>query len=201
MNGQNIQDRFDVLVDGLSELGASEKLELANRIYRRVVNVRLWEEFRATTTVVPASNSVTLPADFKAFADNETGLGTPYKHVLWQGTTVHPIVRMAERKKFSSFTYYNKATGKLVTPNALEGKSLDLDYYKTYTALTISSSPVFQAEHHDILPYLMAVEHYAIDQSERGRSKAGEYQAAADEILENMEYDDSQLKDSWIEHA
>lgn len=205
MNGQQIINLFDTLTDGLSELSAANKLELANRKYRKLVNERDWEDIRTTATYTIASNAIVLASDFKKFVPAEEGQYAEYKNVFYIGTTPHPILRMAERKKFPNFSYFNPSlgtNGHIITPTSLNGQLAEYDYYKSVSPLTVSTSPVFtNSDYHEIIAYMMAVEHYSIDQSEFHRSQSNKYQETVDSMLEDMEYDDNQLKESALNHA
>lgn len=205
MNGQNIIDLFDVLTDGLSELSAANKLALANRKYKKLANERDWEDLRTSASPTIASGYFDLASDFRKFVPNEEGQRAEYKNVFYIGTTPHPIVRMAERMKFSGLPYYDPSLGsygRVVTPSNLNGQTATYDYFKKVTDLTTSTSPVFRnTDNHAIIAYMMAVEHYSIDQSESGRSKEEQYQATVEDMLEDMEYDDNKLKEAGVDHA
>lgn len=204
MTGQNILDLFDTLTDGLSELSADGKLALANRKYKEVANERDWEWLRTTATKTIASGEIALESNFKKFVPNEYGQEAPYKWVFYIGQSVYPILRLAERKRFDSYAYYDQANSKIVLPDNFNknGESAEYDYFRSVDDLTTATSPLIDNEdYHAVIAYLMAVEHYDIDQTEAGRSKRAEYQNTADNIMENMEYDDNQLKEAGLNYA
>lgn len=205
MTGQQIIDLFDVLTDGLSELSAANKLSLVNRKYKKLANERDWEDLRTTASVAIASGSFDLASDFKKFVPNEEGIRAEYKNVFYIATTPHPIVRMAERMKFNNLSYYDPSLGsygRVVTPAVLDGDTAIYDYFKSVSDLTTGTSPVFRnGDNHSVIAYMMAVEHYSIDQSENGRTKEGQYQNTVEDMLEDMEYDDNKLKEAGINHA
>lgn len=205
MNGQALIDLFDVLTDGLSELTAVQKLALANRKYKKVVSERDWDDIRTTATYTIASNAIVLASDFKKFVPAEEGLPADYKNVFYIGTNPNAILRMAERKKFNNRSYFDPSlgtNGHIITPDSIEGDLAEYDYFKTVSDLTTSTSPVFiNTDHHSIVSYMMAVEHYSIDQSESGRTKENQYSQTAQDMLDDMEYDDNKLKESGIDHA
>lgn len=203
MNGQEIIDLFDTLTDGLSELSAANKLALANRKYKKLANERDWEDLRTSASPTISSGEFALAADFKKFADNREGQAAPYKHVFYIGTTPHPIMSFAERKRFNSYAYHDPAGDKVVLPNGdKNGETAEYDYFKSVSDLAVGTSPVFRNEdHHSVIAYMMAIEHYHIDQSEAGRGKEAQYQEVVDEMLEDMEYEDSQLKEASVDYA
>lgn len=201
MDGQEIIDLFDTLTDGLSELSAANKLALANRKYKKLANERDWEDLRTTASATITNGEIALAADFKKFVPAEEGYSAPFKNVFYIGTTPHPILRIAERRKFPNYTYYDPAQGKLITPASLVG-AVNYDYFKSVEDLTTATEPLFRnSDNHSIIAYMMAIEHYAIDQTENGRDKVKEYQLVVDDMLEDMEYDDNQLKEASVDHA
>lgn len=205
MNGQALIDLFDILTDGLSELTAANKLALANRKYKKLANEREWEDLRTSATYTIASNQIVLPQYFNKFVPNDTFEEEGFAHVFFIGTTPHPIMRFAERKRFSNLSYFDPSLGtygKIITPSSLEGQLAEYDYYRKVADLTVSTSPLFRnSDNHSIIAYMMAVEHYSIDQSENGRSKEEQYQNTVDEMMEDMEYDDSKAKEAGAPYA
>lgn len=204
MIGSEIISLFDTLTDGLSELSDDQKLALANRKYKKVANERDWEWLRKTTTATITSGEITLAADFKKFAPNEYGQDAEYKNVFYIDKSVYPIIRSAERKRFDTFSYYDQANSKIVCPDNFgkNGQTAEYDYFRTVDDLTTATSPLIDnTDYHSIISYMMAIEHYSIDQSENGRSKETQYQATVDEMMEDMEYDDNQLKEAGLNYA
>lgn len=205
MNGQALIDLFDTLTDGLSELTAAGKLALANRKYKKLANERDWEDLRTSASYTIASGAIVLASDFKKFVPNEQGDEAEYKNVFYVGTTPYPIMRMEERRKFAGLPYFNPSLGSkghIICPTNMNGMAAEYDYFKSVSDLTTSTSPVFRnSDHHAIIAYMMAVEHYSIDQSEGGNTKEEQYQSTVEDMMEDMEYDDSQLKEAGTPHA
>lgn len=203
MNGQAIIDLFDTLTDGLSELTEANKIALLNRKYKDLINKRDWEELRTSTTASISSGAFSLAADFKKFTPNEhEGETSGFKHLFYIDQTPHPIIRFAERRRFTDYAYHDIENDRVVTPTSLNGYTASYDYFKTVSDLTTATSPVFSnSDYHKAIAYLMAIEHYSIDQTEAGRSKAQDYLITVEDIIADMEYDDTQLKESGLEYA
>lgn len=206
MNGQNIIDEFDKLTDEMSELTAAQKLALANTKYRHVANDRDWEWLRNEGSVTIASSEIDLSGlspSFRNFAENNN---TKYRFGFWIGTrnsaSFYEIINMQDRWGRPDLSYFDLANSKIVLADGLNlnGQAAKFDYFARTTALAVGTSPVFNSDYHQIIPYLMAAEHYDIDQTEASRSKKDEYNALADDILENMQYEDDQFKENWLTH-
>lgn len=202
-NGQQIIDEFDKLTDDMSELSAAQKLALAEAKYRDVLNDREWEFLRTEGSAVVASNEIAVAADFKNFAENNN---TKYRFGFWIGTrnsaSFYPITNMQDRWGRADLSYFDARNRKIVLAEGLQlnGQTASFDYFYKPDALTVGTEPIFNGDYHKIIPYLMAAEHYLIDHTERGRSQKEDYAALAQEVLEDMQYDDDQLKENWLTH-
>ena len=194
---------FDTLTDDLSELSQDNKLALFNRKYKKWQNIRNWESMRKTASVAISGGEIVCPDDFKAFIDLEDGDSRPYNHGFYIDNAFYPIARMSERRRFPDMCYFDPVNKKIIIPstNNISGTA-DFDYYSTPADLALGDTITApDARYHDYFAYEMAVEHYSIDQTEAGRTKVEEYQATAEEMVEDMEYEDNQLKESWNNYA
>lgn len=197
MTGQNIIDDFDKWTDDMSELSATQKLALANSKYRDVLNDRDWEFLRQVASVTIASGEIAVPADFRNFAENNN---VGHRFGFWIGDSYYPIVNMMDRRTHTAFSYYDQANSKIVLAEglSLNGQTASFDYFYRPDDLAVDTSPVFNSNYHKVLSYLMASEHYLIDHTEKGRSQKTEYEEKAQDVLEDMQYEDDQLKEDWI---
>ena len=204
MNTQAIIDDFDKLTDDMSELSADQKLALADDKYRDVLNDREWEFLRSTASVVVANGEIALPDDFKKLVENPD---TRYRYGFWIGAlnsaSFYPVVNMMERRTRTDLSYFDARNRKIVLADglsSLNGQTASFDYFYKPDTLALDTEPVFDGDYHKIVPYLMAGEHYLIDQTENGRSQKEKYDALAQDVLEDMQYDDDQLKEDWLTH-
>ena len=197
MDTQTIIDEFDKLTDEMSELSAQQKLDLAENKYRTLLNDREWEFLRQTATVTIASGEIAMPADFKSFAEN---IDTDYRYGFWIGDSFYPVVNMQNRRTHTAFSYYDKVNNKIVLADGLDlnGQSASFDYLYRPAELTLATEPVFDEDFHKIIPYLMAVEHDLIDKTEKGRSYVSEFAELAQNVKEDMIYQDDQYKEDWL---
>ena len=198
-NTQEIIDEFDKLTDDMSELSTAQKLALAERKYRDVLNDRDWEFLRSTATVTIASGEIAIPSDFRNFAENNK---TKYRFGFWIGDSFYPVVNMQERRTRTDLSYYDARNSKIVLADglSLNGQSASFDYFYKPDALTVGTAPVFRSDFRKIISYMMATEHYLIDHTEKGRSQREEYKELAQDVLEDMQYEDDQLKEDWLTH-
>ena len=197
MTGQVILDEYDKLTDDMSELSPEQKLVLANQKYHKVINDRDWEWLRKTQSVAIASGEIVVPTDFRNFAENNH---TSYRFGFWIDESFYPIVNMQDRRTFTSFSYYDSGARVIVLAEGLnlDGQTAEFDYFHIPADLTVNTSPVFRDSFHKILPYLMAVEHDLIDKTEKNRAYSQEFADMAQNVLEDMEYEDDQLKENWL---
>lgn len=197
MTGQEIIDEFDKLTDEMSELSATQKLALANAKYDDVNNDRDWQYLRKSASVTVTAGEIALPADFRNFAENNK---TKYRFGFWIGTSFYPIVNMQDRRVHHSMSYYDKVNSKIVLDSglSLNGQTAEFDYYHVPTALAVGTSPIFRASYHKIIPYLMATEHYPIDHTEGGRSQREVYLGLAEDVKEDLVYEDDQAQEDWL---
>ena len=196
---QEIIDEFDTLTDEMSELSATQKLTLAERKYRDVLNDRDWEFLRTTATVPVANSLIAVPADFRNFAENND---TRYRFGFWIGDSFYPVVNMQDRRTNTDKSYYDARNSQIVLADglSLDGQSASFDYFYNPEALTVETAPVFRSDFRKVISYKMAMEHYLIDHTERGRSNKDDYMALAEAVMEDMQYEDDQLKEDWLTH-
>jgi hypothetical protein len=183
---------FDTLTDNLSELGSDAKLALFNRKYRLWQNIRDWELLRKEASVAVSAGYIQCPTDFKNFVDLEEGKERPYNHGFYIGANFYPIIRLSERKRFPDMCYFDPVTKRIMIPSSLSlSGTATFDYYHTPDDLVLGAT----------IAYMMAIEHYSIDQSEQGRTKEVQYTIESEKYIEDMEYEDNQLKESWLNYA
>jgi hypothetical protein len=203
MTGQQIIDDFDKLTDEMSELSAAQKLALAENKYRDVLNDRDWEFLRKVASVTIASSEVDLSGlsdSFRNFAENDKEK-TGHRFGFWIGTSFYPVVNMQDRRTHDAMSYFDLANTKIVLPSglsSLNGSTASVDYFYKPAALAVGTSPIFNSDYHKVISYLMAGEHYLIDQTEAGRNQKQVYDSLAQDVLEDMQYEDDQYKEDWI---
>ena len=196
LNGQQIIDEFDKNTDEMSELSADQKLELADAKYRDVLNDRDWEFLRKAASVVVASGEIAVPADFRNFAENND---TSHRFGFWIGTSFYPVISLQDRRTHTALSYYDTANSKIVLADglSLDGQTASFDYFYKPDALTVSTEPVFNGDYHKVISYKMSAEHYPIDQTEDSRNQNQTWEDKAEDVMEDMVWEDDQLKEDW----
>lgn len=202
MTTSEIIEIFNTYTDDLSLLTDTQKLALLNRKYNKLCRERYWHWLVTSGSASIASGEFDLPSDFRAFVRQEDKKGIPdtYRYVFWIGDNYYPIVNTYQRRSYgTSVARYDKSNNKVVTNQpSLNGETAEFDYYFQQADLTDGDEPIFDEDHHPILAYDMATDHYIIDQSEKARSYAAENRQLAEEIREIMEVEDIEAQEKWI---
>lgn len=203
MTTQDIITSFETYVDDTTELSSDQELTLANKIYRRVLNAKVWEFLKKEFIgVTDGTDSITLPADFMnmlenyGYTDNTIEQGGKYVFI---GTELIPykVVNWSDRKQYRNdkhICYIDIVAGVLkfpITPDA--GLDVSFDYIYRPADLTPSTSPIFPSDFHDIIYHGMAVDDYVIQQFDKARSYANENKAMYDNYLADLSSYNSKL--------
>lgn len=194
MTTQEIIDKFNLYFDDGSELSSDEELDLAEKVYRKVLDHKDWEflkkEYSGTTsTSVPY---IALPDDFKNITVNyDDEYGEPNQVVfVGPNNDIYRVIPFSQRRNYrdaDGYCYIDMRQNRLYfTKQPSEAKSVEFDYIYKPDALTTSTSPVWDDDHHDIIHHGMVVDAYSIDQTEKGRAYYAENMEAYNEILQRM---------------
>lgn len=199
MTGSEIIKNFELLVDDQSNLSSLESLDLANKIYRQVIEDRPWEWLKKNATGTVSSSAATVPSDFKYFVENYEDSDGVFKPVIFVGTDNQPyiVVPFSQRRDYRNmdgYAYYDAVNNTInfMTSDA-DSKSFEFDYIYQPGDLTTANSPVFPARFHNIIPIGMAVDFAPIDNMPKNRSYQQEFQIQYEELLTNMRYENSKL--------
>src|ERR1017187_10613767 len=215
MTGQQLIDKFEKYTGDTTELSTQDELDLLNKIYGDVCNDRPWEWLkqmaRDTITVTNGVATITPPADFSYFTENNqtTDIAQEPKNnaspkVIFVATATglynpYQIVNFSDRRQFYNmlgYAYYDTVNN-LITftvPPTETDLTYEFDYIFNPPALTLDTSPVFPALYHDILFHGMAVDDVIIQLFDRTHSYAKENQAGYDSMLLKLQYYNSQLQ-------
>lgn len=192
-----IIEKFNLYVDDSSELSSSEELDLANKIYKKVLNFKDWEFLKKahTDTMSTSVDYIALPADFRSIAINYELYDEPAQ-VIFVGTDYEPyrIIPFSNRRSYRNqkgYAYIDARQSRLYfTKQPDEAKSIEFDYIYKPDDLTLATSPVFSEDYHDIVYHGMVLDFYSIDMTPKGETYDSENQAAYVDYLEAMSEDD-----------
>ena len=201
MIAQDIISNFNTYTDDMSQLSAAQEYSLLNKKYREVCNWREWEFLRTAASVTIASNEIALPSDFKILAEDFTDHGHRggSRFMFWVGNIPYSIINMKDRRTHTTLSYIDVAGKKIVCQDLNISGDAEFDYLKRVTALTVDTSPIFDADFHEVLYHMMAIDHEIIDQSEKARSMRGEHNSAIKTYKEDMTYQYSQFEEDFVE--
>lgn len=194
--------KFELYVDDGTELSSQEELDLANKVYRKICNYRPWEFLKKTATGTISNNQISLPTDFKYVYSNYQSSDSNVSQetvtapkVIFVGTDLSPIrlVNFSDRRAYRSqdVAYIDPTDSKIKFTQTKTG-TYEFDYIKAPTELTLSTSPIFHEDFHDIIYLGMAVDDFAIQLFDKSRSYANENQAKFDSILKDLSYANAQ---------
>lgn len=203
MTKSEITDKAILYLDDSSELSTQEFSDLFDKCYRIVNSDRPWEGTKTAFTGTTTANVafVTLPTNFLYLTANQNSEDqSDYASgpVVFRGTsfTPYPVVSWSDRRQYTNQNraYVDFANSKLfftVTPTVAE--AVEYDYHSQKTALTSTQTPWFPAEYHDAIYHLMVADDFIIQQSDKAKSYRQENLKAAKDIMESMQYWNSQL--------
>jgi len=192
-----IISKFSLYVDDGTELSSAEELDLANKIYRVVCNFRPWEWLKAVSTNPIVNNAITLPSDFGYMSANNQSTDSSVNNealtapkVIFVGTNLTPVklINFSDRRQYQNknVAYINPTDSKIYFITTQTDSVAEFDYIKVPADLTLSTSPIFPAQFHDIIYHGMASDDYMIQQFDKARSYANENQAKYNSILKDM---------------
>ncbi len=198
MTTAEIISKFSLYVDDGTELSSQEELDLANKVYRKVCNFRPWEFLKETSTGSISNNQISLPTDFKYVYSNYQSTDptvsqetTTAPKVIFVGSDLNPIrlVNFSDRRTYRAddVAYIDPTDSKIKFTQSHSG-TYEFDYIKAPAALTLSTSPIFHEDFHDIIYLGMAVDDFAIQLFDKSRSYANENQVKFNDILKDLSY-------------
>ena len=215
MTGQEIIDKFHTYIDDQSELSTQEEIDLLNNIYQNVYRTRHWEwlkTVKAGTSFdgvdsVTGQAYITLPDDFLAFAENNNMTDNTYEvennaspkvvYIIANNTyQPYQIVNFSDRRKYfnkDGVAWHDSINKRLVfvqTPKA--STQYEFDYIAKPAPLTLSNSPIFDPDLHQILVHGMAIDHEIISLFDRAHSYAQENRAAYKGYLDQLAWENAE---------
>ncbi len=165
---------------------------------------RPWEFLKKTVSGSIQTDGITswitLPYDFRYFIENNektdnssTSYNNASPKVVFIGSNYTPIqiVNFSDRRQFrntSGFAYPDIVNQKLVFTWLPTETTYEFDYIYQWAELTLTSSPIFPADFHNMLYQLMAVDSVIINLFDRSHSYAAENQKGADKLFKALCY-------------
>ena len=192
-----IIEKFNLYTDDTSELSSSEELALAEKIYKKVLNFKDWEFLKKahTDTQSTTLEYIALPADFRSIAINYELYDEPAQ-VIFIGSNYQPykVIPFSNRRSYrdqDGYAYIDARQSRLYfTKQPSSADAIEFDYIYKPDALTLSTSPVFDADYHDMIYHGMVLDFYSIDMTPKGGIYDSENQESYVDYLEAMSEDD-----------
>jgi len=201
---------FELQVNDITELSASEELDLLQGEYQEICSKRPWNWLKAVGggAILSDSNGyyIAAPDDFAYFVINNTQTNnaaiidnnaSPKVIFLVNGSTYIPwqIINYSDRRQYvnrSGYAYLDPVAKQirfLATPPYM---TCEFDYIKVPALLALSDYPLIPGQFHDILIFAMATSNDILQLSPKATSYKKENEEEKQKILRNMEWMDSQ---------
>lgn len=196
MTIQQIIDLFHLLMDDTSDLSTSEELIIANKIHKKIC-IKPYEflKIEKSGTLSATDNYVALPADFLMIPDNIVDDDSPKKVYVGSGKRIYDVINFADRRDYvdtDGYCYIDFANQRLVFTNQPKAEAYSYDYIYIPADLAVGDTPKIPVCQ-EIIAYGMAVSSYILQQYPKMQSYQRENQAIYDDLLEEIDYYNSNL--------
>lgn len=203
MTGQTIIDTFELYGDDSTELSSQEELDLANKIYLKVLSNRPWRFLKKLFSGTHTAGVVTLPADFWYIpifeGRDDTGEYGQEKVVMTvNGTTVkfYKVINFEDQLNYinqSNVCWIDLAANTLVFAYPPTDSSVKFFYIYQPDLLAVGTSPVFKSPYHYIIAHGMIPEDMSYQLFDKNRAYSSEHQAKYEQYLTDLAWYDSQF--------
>ena len=203
MTKAQIITKAQLYLDDTSELSDQEFSDLFDKMYNKVNASHTWEGTKAEhSTTTDGTVNVTLPTDFLYLTANHNYTDASYeagRPVVFLGANYSPIniVSWSDRRQYrdnNNYAWIDFPNSNLVFGKApASGQAVEFDYHGQKAALASDESPWFPAEYHDVIYHMMVSDDYMIQQSPKGKSYRNENMQAAENLLNDLKWWNSQL--------
>ena len=198
--------KAQLYLDDASELSSQEFSDLYDKFYRIFNSSHTWEGTKkeGTGTTSTTLQYIDLPSDFLYLTQNHNHTDQSYeasRPVVFVGTNYSPydVVSWSDRRQYRnqsnkvSIDFTNRRL--LFTKQPTAAEIVEFDYHSSMPVLALDESPWFPEDYSgsDWIYHRMVSDNYMIDQSPKGKSYAAENRAAAEEIMKNAKWLNSQL--------
>lgn len=202
LTGQQLIDRFNLLIDQQSDLSDTETLRLAQESINEILSERPWMFLvKSETGVLTVGDTeFDLPTDFKELESN----AEDNQKILYVGDNAskYLFIDRFRRKDYldtRGYAFIDYRTLKLVVTKSEESeKGYEFDYIYNPEPITFETSPVIPSNYHEMIVKLMAYKWASIDQTQRNFSYAQENRVAYENDLSSMQIEDARKREIWL---
>ncbi len=193
LNGQQIVDKFNNLVDDSFDAGTDFALDLATDAMDDIAGeLKLYinrkvDTSKTTTAGQTHTTALAMPADFLNFSK-------PY---IFVSTVKYYQVSHEDRQKWKdspNHFYYDPADGIHLCGTQNSAQTITIPYIKSNTDLTLDTYPIWPKEFHMLIPMRMAINYFPIDQGEKSESWQPEWFGLYQNKLDRFIDWDAQMK-------
>lgn len=191
-------------MDDMTELSSDEELALLNRVHNNVCNQKAWEFLKTSYSGTTSASVpyVPLPSDFGYLISNANKTESNYEAsnpVVFVDSTYIPykVVSWSDRRQYlnqNNVCYLDIANSRLYfAKQPVSAKSIEYDYIKVPTDLTLVDSPLIPARFEAVLFHGMCIDDFIIQMSDKAKSYKQEHEAKYKMYLDDMAYWNSKL--------
>jgi hypothetical protein len=183
VNTSDIIQKFELFIGDSTELSTTEEVDLAQKIYNKILDSDEWEFLKKEATGTISGTEITQPADFKQLTSAQRiYIGTNRKEFIQV-----PFERRREFANQNGFFYYDARQEKFIF-TVSQSDTYSFDYVYVPEALdTTTSNPVFPVRFWDMVYHGMCVDSDIINLSDKARSYAQLNESKYASILANMQ--------------
>jgi hypothetical protein len=209
MTTSEIISNFELYVDDMTELSASEELSLLNKVFKKIWISRPWEFAKKSVSGAITGIEIDLPTDFAYlypnynYTDNTIGIFTNSSPVvIYVGSEYNPIkvVNYSDRRRYynqSGYAYIDSARSKLVFTVQPTESTYEFDYIFIPADLALGASLPVMAGFVDSLSWAivhgMAVDDMIIQIFDKAKSYAKENEIKYNSHITDMAYVNANL--------
>lgn len=183
VNTSDIIQKFELFIGDSTELSTTEEVDLAQKIYNKILESDEWEFLKKEATGIINGTEIAQPTDFKQLTSAQRiYIGANRKEFVQV-----PFERRREFANQNGFFYYDARQEKFIF-TVSQSDTYSFDYVYVPEALdTTTSNPVFPVRFWDMVYHGMCVDSDIINLSDKARSYAQLNESKYASILANMQ--------------
>lgn len=198
---EKIIKSFEQYTGDTTELSSEQELDLANKIYKKILTEKVWTFLLTAGTGTVVNDSIDLPDDFFyiPIISYYTDTGTyASDKVIFIGPQKQPykIINFTDRLKYinvDGYAYIDLRNNKIVFTKTPPNSDVYYTYIYRPDDLTLDTEPVFPSEYHVAIYHGMISDDMICQLFDKARSYAKENEANYMDWVNRLALYDSQF--------